>query len=130
MFKISYPNHAPNIRILCYKEPTRVFPYHCLTTEDVSGEKPWYFDIKRYIEKQEYPEGTTICDKQTLRRLASKFLLSRDALYKRNYDSVLLRCVDRHEEESSYEKSTRALLGLMPVDIPWPRKSYERVISG
>ena len=101
MFKVSYPNHAPNIRILRYKEPTHVFPAHCLTTEDVSDEKPWYFDIKRYLEKQEYPEGATIYDKKTLRRLASKFLLSGGILYKRNFDSILLRFMDRHEAEST-----------------------------
>ena len=97
MFKVNYPNHAPSIRICHYKEPTHIFPAHYLTTEDVSDERPWYFDIKRYLEKQEYLEGATICDKRTLRRLASKFLLLEDVLHKRNYDSVLLRCVGRHE---------------------------------
>ena len=32
MFKVSYLNHAPNIRILHNKEPTHVFPVHFLTT--------------------------------------------------------------------------------------------------
>ena len=100
IFKVIFLNHASNIHILRYKEPTHVFPSHCLSTKDVSYEKTWYYDIKKYLEKQEYPEGARICDKRTLRRLASKFLLSGDILYKRNYDSVLLRCVDRHEEES------------------------------
>ena len=100
MFKVSYLNNAPNIRILHYKEPAHVFPVHCLTTKDVTDEKPWYFNIKRYLEKQEYPEGAKIYDKWTLRRLASKFLLSGDILYKINYDSVLLTCVDRYEAES------------------------------
>ncbi|XP_058725708.1 uncharacterized protein LOC131597002, partial [Vicia villosa] len=99
MFRVSSPKEMPDIRILRYKEPAHVFPAHCLTTEDVYDEKPWYYDIKRYVEKQEYPEDATIGDKRTLRRLASKFFLSGDVLYKRNYDSVLLRCVDRHEAE-------------------------------
>src|SRR3954470_15950016 len=99
MFRVISPKEMPDIRILRYKEPAHAIPAHCLTTEDVYDEKPWYYDIKRYVEKQEYPEDATIGDKRTLRRLASKFFLSGDVLYKRNYDSVLLRCVDRHEAE-------------------------------
>lgn len=32
-----------------------------------------------------------------MRKLSAKFFLSGDVFYKRNYDSVLLRCMDRHE---------------------------------
>jgi hypothetical protein len=49
------------------------------------------------MEKWKYPEGISITDKKALRRLSSKFFLNVDVLYKRNYDFVLLRCVDRHE---------------------------------
>ncbi|RDX82477.1 hypothetical protein CR513_36716, partial [Mucuna pruriens] len=33
--------------------------------------KPWYYDIKGYLEKGVYPKGVTENDKRTLRRLAS-----------------------------------------------------------
>jgi hypothetical protein len=36
-------------------------------------------------------------DRKTLRRLSGSFYLSGEVLYKRNFDMVLLRCVDRHE---------------------------------
>jgi hypothetical protein len=63
-------------------------------------EKSWYFDIKRYLETQEYPEGASKKDRKTLRRLAMVFYLNKDGvLYKRNFDWVLLRCVD--DEEAS-----------------------------
>lgn len=52
--------------------------------------------MKKYLEKQEYPENMSIKDKKTLRKLLAKFLLNDDVLYKRNYDSVLLMCVDTH----------------------------------
>ncbi|RDX87608.1 Retrovirus-related Pol polyprotein from transposon 17.6, partial [Mucuna pruriens] len=45
--------------------------------------EPWYFDIKKYLEKEEYPDGASENSKRTLRRLASGFLLSGMVLYKR-----------------------------------------------
>ncbi|XP_050916480.1 uncharacterized protein LOC127131610 [Lathyrus oleraceus] len=92
MYKLIWPNHQPNIEIRHFDEPT-----HCLTMAEESGDKPWFFDIKQYIEKQEYPAKASILDNRTIRRLASKFFLNGDVLYKRNYDMVLLRCVDKHE---------------------------------
>jgi transposase InsO family protein len=66
----------------------------------VIDEKPWYYDIKNFLKTQEYPEGASKNDKKTLRRLAGSFYLNQDdVLYKRNFDMVLLRCVDRHEAD-------------------------------
>ena len=68
-------------------------------TEEEQDGKPWYFDIKRYIEDKEYPWEASNDDKRTLRRLAVDFFLSENILYKRNHDMVLLRCVDAREAE-------------------------------
>ena len=68
MFKVTWPNHKPRITIRHFEEPT-----HCLAIEEGPDEKPWFYEIKRYLERQEYPEDSSIVDKQTLRRLASKF---------------------------------------------------------
>ena len=72
-------------------------PAHVFTTEEVTNEKPWYYDIKHFLQTQEYPIGESNKDRKTLRRLAGSFFLSENVLYKRNHDMVLLRCVDRHE---------------------------------
>ncbi|RDX99191.1 rnhA, partial [Mucuna pruriens] len=72
----------------------------CLTCETIEPNiEPWYFDIKRYLEKGEYPEGAPENSKRTLRRLASDFLLSGVTLYKRNTDMTFLQCVDSQEAE-------------------------------
>lgn len=47
--------------------------------------------------KKEYLEKASITDRKALIRFSTKFFLNGDVLYKRNYDCVLLRCVDRHE---------------------------------
>ena len=51
MFKVKWDNEAPRIIIEKLDEPA-----HCcdLETEEVT-EKPWYHEVKRYLETQEYP---------------------------------------------------------------------------
>ena len=62
-------------------------------------EKPWFHEVKRYLEGQEYPKGASVNDKKFPRRFSAKFLLNNGILYKLNYDSTLLRCVDKREVE-------------------------------
>ena len=61
--------------------------------EEERDSKPWYFDIKRYIESKEASNN----DKMTL---AADFFMSGSILYKRNHDMVLLRCVNAKEAEN------------------------------
>ncbi|XP_050890303.1 uncharacterized protein LOC127095692 [Lathyrus oleraceus] len=92
IFKLKWKNEPPTIHIDHLDEPV-----HYLAIEVEFDNKPWFYDIKRYLEKQEYPEKASINDLKALRRFSYKFFLNGDVLYKGNYDSVLLRCVDRHE---------------------------------
>ena len=62
-----------------------------------ADEKPWYHDIKHFLQTHEYPIGASKKDRKTLRRLGGSFFLSENVLYKRHYDMFLLRCMDRHE---------------------------------
>ncbi|XP_050918502.1 uncharacterized protein LOC127135921 [Lathyrus oleraceus] len=96
MFKITWKNEAPAISIGLLDEPA-----YYLATEEESDGKPWYHKIKTYLEKQVYPDNASIIDKNALRKLSTKFFLNGDVLYKRSYDSVLLRCTDRHEVEQT-----------------------------
>lgn len=63
MFKVKWDNEAPSIVILKLDEPA-----HCCEVEVIPDDKPWYYDIQRFLEKQEYPEGASNTDKKTLRR--------------------------------------------------------------
>ncbi|XP_050877510.1 uncharacterized protein LOC127081280 [Lathyrus oleraceus] len=92
MFKVKWKNEAPAIHIGHLNEPA-----HCLAAETDPDGKPRFYDIKIFLEKQQYPEGIYITDKKALRRLSSEFFLNGDVLYKRNYNSVLIICVDRHK---------------------------------
>ncbi|XP_050895439.1 uncharacterized protein LOC127102065 [Lathyrus oleraceus] len=92
MFKVKWENEAPTFHLDYLDEPT-----HCLAAKDEADGHPWFYDIMRFLENQEYPTEASITDKKYLWKLSSKFFLSGRVLYKRNYDSVLLRCVNKHE---------------------------------
>ncbi|XP_058726056.1 uncharacterized protein LOC131597369 [Vicia villosa] len=92
MYQVKSPNEAPQITITRLDRPTHVF-----AAEVVTNDKPWFYDIKIFLQKQEYPPGAFSKDRRTLRRLSSNFFLTGDVLYKRNFDMVLLRCMDRYE---------------------------------
>ena len=94
MYQMNTWNDIPRITVQRLDRPAHMF-----TTEEVADEKPWYYDIKHFLQTQEYPIGASRKDRKTLRRLAGSFFLSENVLYKRNYDMVLLRCVDRHEAD-------------------------------
>lgn len=68
MFKIKWKNEAPTTHIDHLDKPT-----HCLLIEVDLDDKPWFHDIKTFLEKQQYPEGISITDKKALRRPSSKF---------------------------------------------------------
>ena len=95
MFKLNWDNEAPQITIERMDEPAHC---HDINTEEVV-DRPWFHEVKRYLEAQEYPEGASVNDKKFLRRFSAKFFLSNGILYKLNHDSVLLRCVDKVEAE-------------------------------
>ena len=92
MFKVKWKNEAPSFHLNYLDEPA-----YCLAAEDEADGHPWFYDIMKFLENQEYPADASITDKKYLRKLSSKFFLSGGVLYKRNYDSVLLRCVNKRE---------------------------------
>ena len=94
MFKVKWKNEAPSFHLDYLDEPA-----YCLAVEEESDGHPWFHDIKKYLERQEYPEDASITDKKYLQKLSAKVFLRRDVLYKRNHDSVMFRCVDRHETD-------------------------------
>ncbi|XP_058746587.1 uncharacterized protein LOC131619517 [Vicia villosa] len=117
MIKVAWPNEAPRVTIERLDEPTYYESAYSYATDAVSDEKPWFYGVKRHLKGQEYPKDVSVSDKKTLRKLAAKFFLNGGVSYKRNYNSVLLRCVDRHEaakiieetHEGAFETHSRAI---------------------
>ena len=83
----------------------------CMNVKVEADGKPWYHDIKAYIENNEYSLGGTDSEKKFIRHMAYQFFLSGEVLYKRNHDSTLLRCVDTFEANHLMEEMYERLLG-------------------
>ena len=98
-------HEAPTVTVERFDEPA-----HCYEL-DTDTEKPWYHEVKRYLEAQEYPEGASINDRKFLQRFSAKFFLSNRILYKRNHDSTLLGCVDKKDSEEIMEDGHDGLFG-------------------
>ena len=94
MIIMKYWNEVPNLTVMHLDRPAHVF-----AVEEIKDEKPWYYDIKCFFQSHIYPSGASLKDKKTLRRLTGNFNLNSDVLYKRNFNMVLLKCVDRHEAD-------------------------------
>ncbi|RDX66415.1 Pol polyprotein, partial [Mucuna pruriens] len=87
---------------------------HCqqLDQDDVETDgKPWYHDIKRYMEKGVYPLGATENDKRTPRRLVVGFFLSGTILFKRSADWTLLHYVNEQEAKKIIEEVHKGTFG-------------------
>ena len=58
MFQLTPHGDLPYIEFRC-----RGRPAHCCLVEEERDGKPWYFDIKRYVESKEYPPEASDNDK-------------------------------------------------------------------
>ena len=53
MFRVRWGREAPMITIERLDEPAYCYELNAAEVE----EKPWFHEVKRYLEAQEYPEG-------------------------------------------------------------------------
>ncbi|PKI71093.1 hypothetical protein CRG98_008517 [Punica granatum] len=78
-------------------------PAHCNSIE-ASEAKPWYEDIKNLLRTGQYPPFADRRDRKTLRRLVIHYFLSGEILYRRSFNSTLLRCIDEHKSRRLMEE--------------------------
>lgn len=71
MFKFKWKNEAPSFH-LNYLDNLA----YCLASEHEADSYPWFYDIMRFLECQEYPKDASITNKNYLQKLSSKFFLS------------------------------------------------------
>ena len=84
---------------------------HCLHIEKKVNGKSWYYDILQYVKDRQYPNHAFENDKRILKRLAMRFLLNGEVLYKKGKDQILLRCVDSSETSRIVEEIYEGICG-------------------
>ncbi|XP_070008540.1 uncharacterized protein [Nicotiana sylvestris] len=78
-------------------------PTYCAHVEEETNRKLWFYDIKEYLSKGEYPEHANHTQKCTLWRLSNRFFHSGGNLYRRTPDLGLLRFVDAKDASKLLE---------------------------
>ena len=79
-----------------YYEEIKVIPIQ-------ATKKPWYYDLQRYLETEEFPEDAEKKERMSLRMLSRQFISFQGMLYKRMPTGVHLRCVDKNEAQKLIE---------------------------
>ncbi|PKI64960.1 hypothetical protein CRG98_014654, partial [Punica granatum] len=106
---------------------------HCNAIEAAEA-KPWYEDIKNFLQAGHYPPFADRRDRKTLRRLAMHYFLSGEILYRRSFDSTLLLCNDEHEHCHRcqvYADQIKAPPNeLRPMTAPWPFSMWGMDVIG
>ena len=62
-------------------------------------EKPWFYDVLKFLENREYPEGASGKQKHALRISSRSYTYHDGVLYRRALNGILLRCLDQDEAE-------------------------------
>ncbi|RVW91409.1 Gag-Pol polyprotein [Vitis vinifera] len=116
--------------------------YYCLIEDtEINDGLPWYHDIYHFLRLGIYPEAATAKDKRALRRLAARFVICGETLYRRSADGnaiiVLGPCLYRSSDERGSCRSLRTTYGrtyfiLVAIDYltKWVEAaSYARLTS-
>jgi hypothetical protein len=62
----------------------------------ISGSK-WYKDIVFYLKSGQFPINMNPKERRDLKMNSSQYVLIAEILFRRNYDGMLLRCVDERK---------------------------------
>jgi hypothetical protein len=59
----------------------------------------WYGDIIFYLRSRQFPVTMNPKERRTLKMKENQYVLIADILFRRNYDVILLRCVDENQSQ-------------------------------
>ena len=68
-----------------------------MTVIDVSNS--WYSNLKHYLSIRSAPSGLDAQRHRALRLKSARYQLVSEALFRRNFDNILLRCLEREKSE-------------------------------
>jgi hypothetical protein len=71
----------------------------------------WYIDIIFYLRFEKFPITMNSKKRRTLKTKENKYVLIADILSKRNYDGILLRCVDEKQDQELMREFHKGICG-------------------
>ena len=82
-----------------------------MSTQIGPEEKPWFYDIQKFIEESKYPEEANSKDKYALCALARNYASHDGVLYKRILNGTQLRCLKKDEADEVMRKIHAGVCG-------------------
>ena len=82
-----------------------------MSTQIGPEEKPWFYDIQKFIEERKYPEEANLKEKYTLHVLACNYTSHDGVLYKRILNRTQLRCLKKDEADEVMRESHAGVCG-------------------
>ncbi|XP_037492674.1 protein NYNRIN-like [Jatropha curcas] len=76
-----------------------------------SEEEPWFMDILLYMKDGTFSDDATKEDRLVLRKMALKYVLADGELYRKAWNGMLLRCVDKKEGVEIMKKIHEGVCG-------------------
>ena len=74
-------------------------------------EKPWFYDLQKYLETGQFSEDADRKEKTSLKILSRQFISHLSMLYKRMPTGMHLRCVDKEEAQTIMEAMHASVCG-------------------
>jgi hypothetical protein len=71
----------------------------------------WYRDIVFYLRSGQFPVTMNLKERRTLKMKSSQYVLIVDILFRRNYDGILLRCVDERKAQELMKEFHEGICG-------------------
>ena len=70
-----------------------------MSTQIGLKEKPWFYDIQKFIEERKYPEEENLKEKYALHVLTRNYTSHDGVLYKRILNGTQLRCLKKDKAD-------------------------------
>ena len=86
-----------------------------LPTEQVNQaeqrKKPWYYNIKNFIETGEFPPELSKKEQRAIQRMSTRYFILANVLYRRGFSSEYSRCLDEDEAKEVVREAHESICG-------------------
>jgi hypothetical protein len=65
-----------------------------ISIESYTSTHEWYKDVIFYLKSGQFPNGMSPKERRALKMKSNQYVLVFEILFRRNFDGMLLRCVD------------------------------------